>query len=196
MQDHTPSCMTRRTFTIAGAGGLAVTLCLPQLSRAEAGPTAIELTAYPKKRLGRLSELAEGKPVAFTYPLEEQANFLVKLGAPAQGGVGPERDVVAFSAICPHMGGSLRGRYRHDMQAVGPCPFHFSTFDLRKGGIPVHASATQSLPQVVLELEGDIIHAVGVMGLIYGYRNNLADGTLATGAIPRAPGQGRRSMSG
>jgi arsenite oxidase small subunit len=80
------------------------------------------------------------------------------------------------------MGGSLRGRYRHDLKAVGPCPFHFSTFDLTKGGIPVHASATQSLPQVVLKTVGDELHAIGVIGLIYGYRHNLKDGVPAGGA--------------
>jgi len=35
------------------------------------------------------------------------------------------------------------------------------------------ASAVQNLPQYVLELEGDDIYAVGVLGLIYGYPDNL-----------------------
>lgn len=180
--DHL-ACLTRRDALVAGAGGVAAGMQVSSGS-ADAQRTAAETLplAYPQKRVARLGELKDGEPVAFTYPLEAQPNFVVKLGVPAQGGVGPDRDIVAFSALCTHMGGSLRGRYRHDLKAVGPCPFHLSTFDLTKGGIPVHASATQSLPQVVLKTVGDEIHAVGMVGLIYGYRHNLKDGALAAGA--------------
>lgn len=184
-------CPSRREFLKLGAAGAAAgVLVRPDAALAQSGarsPRTGPAAGYPRKRLLRISELRAGAPVAFNYPLEEQPNFLVMLGAPAQGGVGPERDIVAFSALCTHMGGSLRGRYRHDLKAVGPCPFHFSTFDLTKSGIPVHASATERLPQVVLEVAGDEIFAVGMNGLIYGYRHNLRDGTLAAGAVPRAP---------
>lgn len=184
------ACLSRRDALLAGAGSVAAGMLVSSdpadAQRAAAGTV---LLAYPQKRIARLSELKEGEPVAFTYPLEAQPNFVVKLGAPAQGGVGPDRDIVAFSALCTHMGGSLRGRYRHDLKAIGPCPFHFSTFDLTKGGIPVHASATQSLPRVVLKTVGDELHAIGMIGLIYGYRHNLRDGALAAGAnAPAARG--------
>ena len=180
--DHI-ACLTRRDAILAGAGGVAASVLVsPDSVLAQQGATAIDVAVYPQKRLLRVSELKEGEPVAFTYPLQQQPNFVVKLGVPAQGGVGPNHDIVAFSSLCTHMGGSLRGRYRHDLKAIGPCPFHFSTFDLTKSGIPVHASATQSLPQVVLKVEGNDLVAVGVMGLIYGFRNNLKDGTLAEGA--------------
>jgi len=43
------------------------------------------------------------------------------------------------------------------------------------------AQATQSLPQVVLEVEGDAIYAIGVTGLVYGYRDNLDGGTPVAG---------------
>ena len=53
--------------------------------------------------------------------------MLVKMGgAKAGGGVGPKRDVVAFSYLCTHQGGFMMGKY----QAVGPhrvlgqCPLH------------------------------------------------------------------------
>jgi arsenite oxidase small subunit len=178
-----PACLTRRAALLAGAGGVAAgALVSSEPADAQRAAAPAVLSAYPQKRIARLSELKDGEPVAFTYPLEAQPNFVVKLGVPAQGGVGPGRDVVAFSALCTHMGGSLRGRYRHDIKAVGPCPLHLSTFDLTKGGIPVHASATQSLTQVVLKTIGDELHAVGMIGLIYGYRHNLRDGVLADGA--------------
>ncbi|HAH02844.1 MAG TPA: arsenate reductase (azurin) small subunit, partial [Vibrio sp.] len=50
-----------------------------------------------------------------------------------------------------------------------------STFDLRRHGIMVSGQAFESLPQVLLELEGDDIYAVGVMGLIFGRMENLID---------------------
>jgi arsenite oxidase small subunit len=37
----------------------------------------------------------------------------------------------------------------------------------------VSGQAYQSLPQVLLELDGDDIYAVGVMGLLYGRNENL-----------------------
>ncbi len=197
MPPSTPEGMTRRSFLVSGASGAMVTLLLPELSAfAQPGVAVVDLTEYPTKKIARLSQLRNGEPHAFTYPLEKQPNFLVRLGEAAQGGVGPDRDVVAFSSLCTHMGGSLRGRYRHDLKAIGPCPFHFSTFDLRRGGIPVHASATQSLPQVVLGTDGDDIYALGVRGLIYGYRDNLRDAPMASGAVPRKPGPKRRSAVG
>lgn len=181
--DNCPGfCPGRRDALKVGAGGIVVGVFgLP----AGADAQATNSLDYPRKRIARLSQLEDGVPVAFTYPLEQQPNFIVKLGVPAQGGIGPHRDIVAFSSLCTHMGGNLRGRYRHDLKAVGPCPFHFSTFDLTKSGIPVHASATQLLPQVVLVAAGDDIFAVGMHGLIYGFRHNLKDGTLAEGAVPR-----------
>jgi len=177
-----PLCMRRRDVLVAGAAGTAVALLHPQL--AEAGSaTGQMIAAYPRLKIAKLSDLKEGEPVAFNYPLDAQPNMVVKLGAEAQGGVGPAKDIVAFSVLCSHMGGSLRGRYKHDYKSMGPCPFHFSTFDLTKSGAPVHASATQNLPQILLEIDGDDIVAVGVNGLVYGYRDNLADGTLAEGAV-------------
>lgn len=178
-------CMKRRSvLQVAGGTTFVATFGLPDLVEGAQGGSALHEGVYPELTVAKLSQLEEGQPVAFAYPLKQQPNMLVKLGTRAQGGVGPGEDVVAYSVLCTHMGGSLRGRYRHDTKAIGPCPFHFSTFDLRKGGIPVHASATQKLPQIVLRVDGDDVVAVGVKGLVYGFRNNLADGELAHGTRP------------
>ncbi len=185
MTKQQPFCMRRRDFLGAAAGGAIVSVALPaDTALAEGAAATMQIGIYPEKRVARLSQLEDGEPVAFAYPLARHPNLLVKLGEPALRGVGPAQDVVAFSTLCTHMGGNLRGRYRHDLKALGPCPFHFSTFDLRKGGIPVHASATQNLPQIILKTDGDDIVAVGVVGLIYGQRNNLADGEPAAGTTP------------
>jgi arsenite oxidase small subunit len=49
-----------------------------------------------------------------------------------------------------------------------------TTFDLTKHGMVAAGQATESLPQIVLETNGDDIWATGVMGLIFGYHSNLA----------------------
>ena len=100
--------------------------------------------------------------------------FVVKLGRRAGGGIGPDQDVVAFSAYCSHMGRGIHGIYNAEHKVAGPCPQHLTTYDLTRHGMLIAGHATQSLPQVILELEGDDIYAIGVLGLIYGYPNNLA----------------------
>ena len=59
-----------------------------------------------------------------------------------------------------------------DYKILGPCPLHLTTFDLRRHGMVVAGHATQSLPQLVLEVDGNDIYATGILGLIYGKCNN------------------------
>ncbi len=99
--------------------------------------------------------------------------MLVKLGTPAGGGIGPDQDVVAFNAVCVHQGGPLSGSYKGQTKTLGACPLHLSTYDLTRHGILVSGQAYENLPQVLLELDGDDIYAVGVMGLIYGRHDNI-----------------------
>ena len=145
---------------------------------------AVQVTrTYPRVRVSGLAELVEGEPRGFQYPREEHSNFLVKLGTPAWDGVGPDQDVVAFSYLCSHMGGPLNGTYRHDYKLLGPCPFHFSRFDLTKNGVMVLGQATQSLPQILLDVQGDEVFAIGVKGLLYGAWNNLEGNTPLVGNL-------------
>jgi arsenite oxidase small subunit len=51
-----------------------------------------------------------------------------------------------------------------------------TTFDMTRHGMVVAGHATESLPQVVLEVRGDTIYATGILGLVYGKRNNLDTG--------------------
>lgn len=175
---HSPGerhCLTRRAFLLSG--GTAVTvMALGNLSPAFGQGAALKVATYPRKRIGRVSQLRPDQPESFQYPWKDfhSMNMLVKLGVPAGGGVGPDRDIVAFSTLCTHMGGPLAGQYRGQHKVLGPCPFHLTTFDLTRHGIVVAGQATESLPQIVLETKGDEIWATGVMGLIYGYHANLA----------------------
>jgi arsenite oxidase small subunit len=168
-------CLSRRAFLLAG-GTVVTVLGLGDLSAAFGEGTALRMASYPAWRIGRLSALAEGVPVPFRYPWSDfnSTAMLVKLGVPAGGGIGPGRDVVAFSTLCTHMGGPLSGQYKREHRVLGPCPLHLTTFDLAKHGMVAAGQATESLPQIVLEARGDQIWATGVMGLIFGYHSNLA----------------------
>ena len=168
-------CLSRRAFLLSGSTAVTV-MALGGLAPAFGQGAALKVASYPRRRIGRLSQLKVDQPVAFRYPWVDvySANMLVKLGVPAGGGVGPDQDIVAFSTFCTHMGGPLAGQYRGQYKVLGPCPFHLTTFDLTKHGMVAAGQATESLPQIVLETRGDEIWATGVMGLIYGYHDNLA----------------------
>ena len=129
---------------------------------------------YPDVVVAKLADLKAGEPVFFDYPQAGQRNMLVKLDKPAEEGVGPDEDVVAFSAFCAHQGAPLDTVYNHEHGILGPCPLHFSTFDLTKSGMLVMGKATEHLPQVVLAVDaaGDV-RATGMYGLIYGWPANL-----------------------
>ena len=167
-QENDRVCMSRRQFLLAG--GAVVTLAaIGMPTDAEAAPLQALKAAYPKTKIGSLSALKKGMPVEFAYPYPDVQNILVKVGTKAGGGVGVQQDVVAFNQQCPHMGGPLQGTYKDAYQALGPCPLHLTTFDLTRHGMVISGHATESLPQIVLEVQGDDIYAVGVQGLVYGY---------------------------
>jgi arsenite oxidase small subunit len=160
-------CMSRRQFLLSG-GAAAVLVSLGGLpGMAEAAQ--LLKASYPRQKIGSLSSLKNGVPVEFNYPYPDVRNILVKLGVPAGGGIGAGQDIVAFNQQCTHMGGPLDGTYKPEHQVLGPCPLHLTTFDLTHHGMVASGHATESLPQIVLEVKGDTIYAVGVMGLVYGY---------------------------
>lgn len=167
------ACMSRRHFLLTGGTAVAVIAlgALPGLMLST--PVQAVQASYPRKRIGSLKAIKIGVPVEFAYPLDDVSNVLVKLGAPAGGGIGPERDIVAFNQQCTHMGGPLNGSYKGEHQVLGPCPIHLTTFDLTRHGMVISGHGTESLPQILLETKGDDIIAVGVQGLIYGYADNL-----------------------
>lgn len=166
--DHGRACMSRRQFLLAG--GALITLAAVGLpGQAFAQPANALLANYPKVKVGSVSALQKGIPVDFAYPYPEVQNILVKLGTVAGGGVGADQDIVAFNQQCTHMGGPLQGSYKDRYQALGPCPLHLTTFDLTRHGMVISGHGTESLPQIVLEIDGDDIYAVGVLGLVYGY---------------------------
>ena len=107
----------------------------------------------------------------------DRLSVMVKLDQPVAGGVGPDEDIVAYSSRCTHMG-CIVSEYQPEYNALGPCPCHFSTFDLANNGMVTLGQATQNLPQVVLTVEGEDIYATWVLRLVYGYADTLQGGQL------------------
>lgn len=166
---HACSSLSRRSFLILG--GSAVTV----LATYGGGAEAQELvsSSYVRKVVGKVSDLEPGKAIAFNYPTDDIENLLMMLNEEAGGGAGDARNIVAFNTICPHMGGYMgEADFKAQHSVLGPCPLHLSTFDLTKHGMIVSGHSVESLPQIVLEIDGDDIIATGVMGLFYGYSQN------------------------
>ncbi|MCL6509105.1 MAG: arsenate reductase (azurin) small subunit [Anaerolineae bacterium] len=166
--------ISRRSFLFLSGGALALVAMPPELARAAAARgLSLVRVSYPRQKIGRLSALQLGRPVAFQYPHQHPncSALLYKLGAPAGGGIGPDGDVVAFNNLCTHQGSPIP-YFDAVNQVAGPCPLHLTTFDLTRHGMVISGHATDGLPQVVLELDGDDIYATGMMGLIFGFHNN------------------------
>ena len=146
----------------------------PGRVRGQDASRPVEVAKFARQKIGQLSELSVGKPIDFHFPKAGLLTgcVLVKLGEKAGGGSGLDQDIVAFSTRCTHMGGNLQGAFTAEHKVAGPCPEHLTTFDLTRHGMVVAGHATQSLTQVVLELEGDDIFATGLVGLLYGYSDN------------------------
>lgn len=161
----------RREFLILGGSSVTALVLAPAfLSDANA---QLVMSSYPDKKIADLKTLMPRKALEFYYPNDRVRNFIVKLGEPAGGGLGPDADVVAFNSVCPHMGGPVGAElYKPEHAVVGPCPLHLTTFDLTRHGMVVSGHATESLPQIALEIRGSAIYAVGIMGLMYGYHVN------------------------
>jgi len=161
--DEPGSGLSRRNLlgvTLVGAAS-AVT----GAERAEA-----KTKRYPRLRVIELERLRVNRAVRFDYPLEGQASYLVDLGRRVPGGVGPKRSIVAYSALCQHMGCAVEYRRR---QREFFCPCHQSRYDAERLGSLIQGVATRALPRVKLQVRGGAVHAIGVDGLIYGYRSNL-----------------------
>ena len=184
--------LTRREFLLIGAAGGAVAAVgvivpLSQAARqdgqtAEPGTTTTTtvppstpgavVALFPKVRVATLSDVNATEPIKFEYPLQGQHNVLVKLDTPVSYGIGPDEDIVAFSSLCTHMGCVVE-EYKPEYRALGPCPCHFSVFDLAANGQASLGQATENLPQVLLSIEGEDVFATGVIRLVYGHVNTL-----------------------
>jgi arsenite oxidase small subunit len=120
--------------------------------------------------VAQLVDLAPGATLDFAYPDDDSPALLIRLPEPADGGIGPEGDIVAYSILCTHKGCPVSYKAAHKMLI---CPCHWSTFDPAKAGALVIGQASQGLPRIQLRIAGDKVQAVGVDGLIYGRHTNI-----------------------
>lgn len=170
---HGKCLFNRREFLLTS--GAATSVILLSGCAGLAANTPAMVASYPRKLITKLSSLKQDKPFDFNYPDDGKYSnsMIVKMGVEAGGGISPTRDVVAFNYTCTHQGGSLDDTYKADTKSLGACPLHLSTYDLTRHGILISGQAYQSLPQVLLELDGDDIYAVGIFGLVFGRYDNL-----------------------
>jgi len=121
------------------------------------------VSGFPKVKVAQLSDLTVGVPVSFNYPLDDEPNILVKLGEAADGGVGPDGDIVAFSSICQHLGciygfqntgtsPACNTSYTAD-RPVGYCCCHGTVYDLLHGANVISGPSPRPQPQVTLEVD-------------------------------------------
>ena len=135
-------------------------------------PTTSQVSVgFVRQKVANYSQLQVGTPVTANYM--GYTVYIVRTGVPSVGGVGPNGDVVGYSAYCAHMGYILE--YDPNTRCL-LCPQHFSQYDATAGGMQVVGHPNQYLPQLILEYDestGDI-YAVGFNRLVYGTYNTAA----------------------
>jgi len=135
--------LTAAASALFAAGGKAQLWYAPSLT-------------YPAVKVANVAQVRTGQPITFNYP-------------DASAGVGKDRDIVAFSALCTHMGCPVqyeKGRFI--------CRCHYSMFDPAKAGQTYQGLASSWLPQIPLRVDGKgDIYAVAVQGLIWGRVKNV-----------------------
>jgi arsenite oxidase small subunit len=167
--------VSRRGFLQAGGAAVATAGASVALApnaeaaTAEAGKATLP---YTPKVVAAAGTLRNNAPVNFTFPDASSPCVLVKMGNPVPGGVGPDKDIVAFSTMCTHMGCPVA--YDGESKTF-KCPCHFSIFDAEKAGQMVCGQATEDLPRIVLRFDGKSgnVSAVSVDGLLYGRQSNV-----------------------
>lgn len=167
--------LSRRTFLKATGGGVATGAYAVATGGVANADTAVSTAAtlpYPRQRIAAIGELQAARPVVFTYPDPGSPCIALRIGAAVPGGVGPARDIVAYSTLCTHQGCPVA--FDAATRTL-KCPCHYSIFDAELGGQMITGQATENLPKIILEVdaEDDSVHAIGVDGLIYGRQANI-----------------------
>jgi arsenite oxidase small subunit len=187
-------------LVLGGVGAVAKTLINPGAQLAPTTQTTTTGTTssstlpppatpgFPVIKIANLSDIVVGTPITFNYPLEETPNILVKLGQKAEGGVGPDNDIVAFSQVCQHLGciyaflgSGSSPTCNSSYKASGPvgyCCCHGSIYDLANGAKVIGGPAPRPEPQVILSFDSSTgnIYATGMTPpTIFGYNTGSND---------------------
>ena len=185
--------MDRRRFVKLCAGSTA------WLAAGVRAAHAGSYTDFPKVRLTdgqgaplKASALAKDEAYVFHFPYRSLPCFLINLGKPASGpqeltsesgsytwpgGVGKDKSLVAYVAVCTHQlsyaakdGSQIRYAAGNSAVAGGPgmivCCAHASVFDPATGAQRLHGEARDPLLSVRLEYDaaGDALYASGLAG--------------------------------
>jgi arsenite oxidase small subunit len=169
--------LSRRIF-LKSSGGAAAAVgaaALPGAAQAAApgdGATTATTLNYPKRPVGKAGGMPVNQAVSFTYPDPSSPCYAIRMGSAVPGGVGPNKDIVAYSAMCTHMGCPVA--YDGGTRTF-KCGCHYSIFDPENGGQMVCGQATEDLPRVQLSYDAktDTVTAVGIDGLLYGRQANI-----------------------
>lgn len=192
--------VTRRRFVRFCAAFLASLRAAPAFAGQAAAPFARVRLVDGRSRDLSPSELEVGVNYLFHYPYIATPCFLIRLDRPAaeptrlvtengrsyrwQGGVGPERSVVAYSAICAHRmthpAKSVsfinyrsqpatyldRGEQSACRAGIIYCCSERSVYDATRGARVLGGPAPQPLAAIRLEYDadGDALFAAGVYG--------------------------------
>ena len=144
--------------------------------------------------------------IVFNYPLDNEPNMLLNLPSSAPGGIGPNNSLVAFSAVCQHLGCTPPFISYYPPGACGSfnngrafihCVCHGSTYNpfvpATGGGASIITGPAQTaLPQVTLEWDQttDQVFATGVVGPpVKGHSNTLVGGDVVTYPVEALPPQ-------
>lgn len=167
---------SRRQFIQLAAASTALAIAWSEVQAQTVG------SASSAVKVANLEDLQVGQPVNFSYP-DGYPAAVIKLGSRADGGVGSEGDVVAFSIICTHMGCGLGFQEaNHSLE----CPCHQSRFSALQGGFVLQGPAPRALPQVSLELRGSEVWATGIVAPPFGAAIKVEEVGKIYG-IPEAP---------
>ena len=159
----------KATGTMAAATPVALAPAAAEAATGELGRVNLP---YPIRAVGKAGAIGIEAPVRFDYPDASSPCLAVKTGSVVPHGVGPDRDIVAYSTLCTHMGCPVSYDSR---EKTFKCPCHYSIFDAEKRGQMVCGQATENLPRIVLKYDAasGTVSAVAVDGLIYGRQSNL-----------------------
>lgn len=168
--------LSRRIFMMT-SGGSAAALATTHLGTAQAAPSSAAGAGattlnYPRRAVGKARAMPVNEAVTFNYPDASSMCYAIRMGTPVPGGVGPEKDIVAYSAMCTHMGCPVT--YDGGTKTF-KCGCHFSVFDPENNGQMVCGQATEDLPRILLEYDArtDSVQAVAINGLLYGRQSNV-----------------------
>jgi len=160
-------------IAVGGVAAVAKPLLFPPTQAGPSGFPKVQVLDSNNNPV-TVDSLQVNQVIYFYYPLDDEPNILVKLGVAAEGGIGPDGDIVAFSDICQHLGCNPGFVAAGQSPSANPsyvapepllyCPCHGSKYNLLTSATVIQPSpAPRPVPQVILELDASgNIYAVGM----------------------------------